>query len=45
MDEDDHDPPRQELYRWISEDEIPLADLKLRLAKSPEGTDDEKICF
>ena len=29
-------PPRQELHRWISEDEIPLAELKLRLAKSPE---------
>ena len=48
--EDDHDPrvgfypPRQELQRWISEDEIPLAELKLRLAKSPEeeGTDDEE---
>ena len=42
--EDDHDPPRQELHRWISEDEIPLAELKLRLAKSPEeeGTDDEE---
>ena len=37
-------PPRQELHRWISEDEIPLAELKLRLAKSPEeeGTDDEE---
>ena len=40
--EDDHDPrvgfypPRQELHRWISEDKIPLAELKLRLAKSPE---------
>ena len=50
MVEDDHDasvgfyPPRQELQRWISEDEIPLAELKLRLAKSPEeeGTDNEK---
>ena len=48
--EDDHDPrvgfypPRQELHRLISEDEIPLAELKLRLAKSPEeeGTDDEE---
>ena len=37
-------PPRQELHRWISEDEIPSAELKLRLAKSPEkrGTDDEE---
>ena len=37
-------PPQQELHRWISEDEIPLAELKLRLAKSPEeeGTDDEE---
>ena len=37
-------PPRQELHRWISEDEISLAELKLRLAKSPEeeGTDDEE---
>ena len=50
MAEDDHDPrvgfypPRQELHRWISEDEIPLAELKLRFAKSPEGerTDDEE---
>ena len=50
MAEDDHDPragfypPRQELHRWISEDEIPLAELKLRLAKSPEeeGMDDEE---
>ena len=37
-------PLRQELHRWISEDEIPFAELKLRLAKSPEeeGTDDEE---
>ena len=37
-------PPWQELHRWISEDEIPLAELKLGLAKSPEevGTDDEE---
>lgn len=50
MAEDDHDagvqfyPPRREPHRWISEDEIPLAELKLRLAKSPqeEGTDDEE---
>ena len=50
MAEVDHDPrvgfypPRQELHRWISEDEILLAELKSRLAKSPEeeGTDDEE---
>ena len=37
-------PPRQELHRWISEDEIPLAELELRLAKSPEEEemDDEE---
>ena len=37
-------PPRQELHRCISEDEIPLAELKFMLAKSPEeeGTDDEE---
>ena len=50
MAEDGHNPrvglypPRQELHRWIYEDKIPLAELKLRLAKSPEeeGMDEEE---